>query len=60
MICMRCDRDLADCKCPDREEQWNAISNSQHVHFGKDYRQRIQASIDKAKADAAAQQAKAE
>lgn len=51
MFCTRCQNDLADCTCKDREERFEKLKQCQHLYIGDDYKARIQADIDRSKAE---------
>lgn len=59
MICIQCDKDVADCICDDRIERLTVLLDSKNIVIGDDYRRRIQANLDNARKEQD-QQTKAE
>ena len=49
MTCIKCDKDLAKCICPDLEERFTKIQESKLVVIGLNYQARILAHIHKRK-----------
>lgn len=49
MICMKCDKDFCACVCPDLEERFGKILESEHVIIGEDYKRRIREHIERSK-----------
>ena len=49
MICNKCDKDLAECICPDLEERFNNILKSKFLFVGEEYQERIRAQIERNK-----------
>ena len=49
MICIKCDKDLAACICPDLEERFERISKSDYLFIGEDYKKRIREQIERNK-----------
>lgn len=38
MYCMKCERDLSQCTCPDLKERLEGLLNSPHLHFSQEAR----------------------
>jgi len=49
MICSKCDKDLAECDCPDLHERFESILKVPQLHIGQEYQARIRANIEKKK-----------
>lgn len=49
MICNNCDKDLAQCTCPDLEERFKGLQKSKYVRLGIEYQARILAHIEELK-----------
>lgn len=49
MFCVKCQRDAAECICPDREERLKKLMQSPNLYIGADYRKRIKEDIEKKK-----------
>ena len=47
MFCGKCDKDFAQCECPDMPERWASIKTSQHLFVGPEYAARIQGNADR-------------
>lgn len=41
MFCIKCDKDLADCECPDMPERLQDVLNCGLIAFGEDYLRRL-------------------
>jgi len=50
VICMKCNKDLAACICPDLEKRLEVILKSKFLHVGADYQARIRAQSERNKA----------
>lgn len=51
MICVKCDKDLQACTCPDLKERLEKILQCEHIHVGADYQARIRKQIDRNEAE---------
>jgi hypothetical protein len=49
MICTQCDSDLAACTCPNLEERFQRLCQSEFLLIGSDYAQRIKKQIERNK-----------
>jgi hypothetical protein len=56
MFCARCQNDLVECTCEDREERFQKLQQCQHLHIGDDYKARIQENIDRSKSEQSKQE----
>jgi hypothetical protein len=49
MTCVKCDKDLAKCLCPDLEERFLSLCRNGFLAIGEDYAQRIKKQIERNK-----------
>lgn len=41
MICMQCEKDMADCVCADAAERILKVLGSEYLYIGPEYRKRL-------------------
>lgn len=51
MFCLKCQKDLADCVCPDLKERLAAIGASPHILLGADYTEKIRKQAERNKVE---------
>lgn len=51
VICVKCDKDLADCTCPDLKERFESILRSEFIYIGPEYEQRIRQQIERERSE---------